>query len=78
MFSVPLGHRVCRVAATASSCGVQHKAGEIAGGQNRSPRENPVLDARIIETRWVPVDDGAFHDVVSICVVDANVAHQPS
>jgi len=28
-----------------------------------------VLDARIIEIRWVPVDDGAFHDVVSIGVV---------
>jgi hypothetical protein len=27
------------------------QGGEIAGGQNRSPRENPVLDARIIEIR---------------------------
>jgi hypothetical protein len=54
------------------------QGGEIAGGQNRSPRKKLVLDARIIGPRWVPLDDGAFHDVVSICVGDANVAQSLS
>ncbi|MGH3559503.1 MAG: hypothetical protein ACRDTK_18760, partial [Mycobacterium sp.] len=53
-------------------------------GKIESPREELVLDARVIWTRGsvpmsghgrVPVDDGAFHDG-STSVRDANVACQ--
>jgi hypothetical protein len=51
------------------------QGGEIAGGQNRSPREKLVLDALIMSDRVVPADDGAFHDVVGIVLKTPTLLH---